>query len=74
MFGFLQTLADTVSEADLKVGRLYPPLQDIQSVSIRIATAIVEDAYAHGKGVIFVFCLYLSWLNLLLQIFYDDIN
>ncbi|OXA50172.1 NADP-dependent malic enzyme [Folsomia candida] len=45
-----QKLAETVSESDLKVGRLYPPLQDIQNVSIQIATAIVEDAYANGEA------------------------
>jgi len=43
-----QALADCVAESDLKVGRLYPPLQDIQNVSLKIATAIVEDAYKHG--------------------------
>lgn len=44
-----QALADTVTNEDLQVGRLYPPLQDIQSVSLRIATKIVEDAYAKGN-------------------------
>jgi len=49
-----QTLADTVCENDLKVGRLYPPLQDIKEVSLKIAKAIVDDAYAKGNNVVFI--------------------
>lgn len=44
-----QELANLVSESDLKVGRLYPPLDDIKAVSMKIATKIVEDAYKNGK-------------------------
>jgi hypothetical protein len=47
-----------VSDSDLKVGRLYPPLQDIQNVSIQIAKAIVEDAYARGKNFFGTFLLW----------------
>lgn len=43
-----QTLADTVSEEDLKVGRLYPPLHDILNVSLKIAEAITVEAYKNG--------------------------
>jgi hypothetical protein len=38
-----------VKESDLEVGRLFPPLQDIRSVSFEIAKAICEDAYQNGK-------------------------
>ncbi|XP_035710198.1 NADP-dependent malic enzyme isoform X1 [Folsomia candida] len=43
-----EELANLVSESDLKVGRLYPPLDDIKAVSMKIATKIVEDAYKNG--------------------------
>lgn len=38
-------LADIVTEADLAVGRLYPPLDDIRDCSVKIAAKIAEDAY-----------------------------
>jgi hypothetical protein len=41
-------LANIVSEDDLKVGRLYPPLSEIKNVSLKIAVKIVEDAYKNG--------------------------
>jgi hypothetical protein len=37
-----------VQQSDLDVGRLYPPLSDIRHVSLLIAKAICEDAYANG--------------------------
>lgn len=43
-----QTLAKQVSEEDLKQGRVYPPLVDIQKVSFQIAMRIVDVAYEHG--------------------------
>lgn len=52
-----------------KFFRLYPPLQDIQNVSIQIATAIVEDAYANGKFFSGKFC---SWDNYLSHTNYWD--
>jgi malate dehydrogenase (oxaloacetate-decarboxylating)(NADP+) len=42
-------LANLVSEEDLKLGRLYPPLGDIKEVSLKIAAKIVEEAYKNGK-------------------------
>ena len=33
-------LAEIVSDADLAVGRLYPPLSEIRHVSIKIATKV----------------------------------
>ncbi|KAK7602678.1 hypothetical protein V9T40_006652 [Parthenolecanium corni] len=43
-----QALADQVRETDLDVGRLYPPLQSIKDISVKIARAIVEEAYNTG--------------------------
>ncbi|ODM97353.1 NAD-dependent malic enzyme, mitochondrial, partial [Orchesella cincta] len=40
-----QTLANIVTQADLDAGRLYPPLTEIQNVSVIIAKKIMEDAY-----------------------------
>jgi len=38
-------LANMVTEDDLKVGRMYPPLTHLRECSIKIATKIAEDAY-----------------------------
>lgn len=43
-----QALADLVTEEDLSKGRLYPPLSDIQSCSLKIAIYIAEHAYRTG--------------------------
>ncbi|XP_013142174.1 PREDICTED: NADP-dependent malic enzyme-like [Papilio polytes] len=40
-----QTLANFVTEEDLSVGRLYPPLQQIQSVSLSIAVEVCKMCY-----------------------------
>ncbi|XP_037785452.1 NADP-dependent malic enzyme-like isoform X2 [Penaeus monodon] len=40
-----KALADMVTEENLEQGRLYPPLTDIQSCSLKIATYIAEHAY-----------------------------
>ena len=41
-------LAETVSEADLAQGSLYPSLDQVREVSIKIAIAVAEYAYEHG--------------------------
>lgn len=41
-------LALEVSDADLKAGRLYPPLQNIRTVSARIAAAVAGVAWKRG--------------------------
>ena len=41
-------LARQVDEADLAQGAVYPPLQRIREVSLAIATAVAEAAYAEG--------------------------
>lgn len=43
-----RTLAAQVSESDLKVGAVYPPLTDIRGISRRIAEAVVEYAYENN--------------------------
>jgi malate dehydrogenase (oxaloacetate-decarboxylating)(NADP+) len=43
-----KTLAQEVSQADLAVGRMYPPLPEIRRVSAAIATAVAEVAYEQG--------------------------
>lgn len=47
-FTFLQTLAKLVTDEDLEMGSLYPPLDTIQNCSIKIATAIVDYCYEKG--------------------------
>merc|ERR1712010_102476 len=43
-------LADLVTEDDLKVGRLYPPLTSIRDISIKIAVKVAEEAYREGHA------------------------
>jgi malate dehydrogenase (oxaloacetate-decarboxylating)(NADP+) len=43
-----QTLAGMVKEEDLAAGSVYPPLTDIRKVSLAIAVAVAEQAWAQG--------------------------
>ena len=43
-----KTLASMVKEKDLHNGTLYPPMQNIRSVSLDIAVKVAEQAYAQG--------------------------
>ncbi|PAA63501.1 hypothetical protein BOX15_Mlig033209g1, partial [Macrostomum lignano] len=43
-----QTLAGLVTDQHLAEGRLYPPLADIQAVSLEIAVKVAEHALRHG--------------------------
>ncbi|MDK9705678.1 MAG: NAD-dependent malic enzyme [Desulforhopalus sp.] len=43
-----RTLAMEVSETDLRVGRVYPPLPRIREVSLAVAVAVADVAYAKG--------------------------
>jgi malate dehydrogenase (oxaloacetate-decarboxylating)(NADP+) len=47
-----KTLALQVSESDLAMGRIYPPLQDIRKVSSAIAAAVAEVAYQQGLATV----------------------
>jgi malate dehydrogenase (oxaloacetate-decarboxylating)(NADP+) len=40
-----QTLAELVTEEDLSLGSLYPPIRDIRDVSLQIAESVAEKAY-----------------------------
>merc|ERR1711992_88101 len=43
-------LADMVTEDDLAVGRLYPPLGNIREISAQIAKKVAEEAYQAGNA------------------------
>lgn len=43
-----KTMASLVTEEDLAKGSIYPPLAKIREVSLNIATAVCEIAYAEG--------------------------
>jgi len=43
-----KTLADCVSQQDLDEGRIYPPLSQIRQVSLTIAVAVADYAYAQN--------------------------
>lgn len=48
-----QALAALVSDGDLDNGTLYPPLQTIQDVSVRIAVKVAQYAYEKGTASVF---------------------
>ena len=43
-----EALSNIVTEADLEVGRMYPPLSTIRDCSVKIAADIAETAYKEG--------------------------
>merc|ERR1719273_2467166 len=47
-----EALANMVTEDDLKVGRMYPPLTHLRDCSIKIAAKVAEDAYLDKKAFI----------------------
>jgi len=47
-FEAAKTLARRVSEADLELGRIFPPLSQIREVSLQIAQAVAEVAFRCG--------------------------
>jgi len=47
-FEAAKALARQVSEADLELGRIFPPLSQIREVSLRIAQAVAEVAFRSG--------------------------
>jgi malate dehydrogenase (oxaloacetate-decarboxylating)(NADP+) len=49
-FAAARALAQEVTESDLALGRIYPPLEDIRRVSLSIAAAVAEVAYEAGDA------------------------
>ena len=47
-FTAARTLAAAVSEIDLAVGRVFPPLERIREISVSVATAVAELAFETG--------------------------
>ncbi|XP_077571877.1 NAD-dependent malic enzyme, mitochondrial-like [Stigmatopora nigra] len=45
-----KTLAEQVTDKELKEGRLYPPLSNIREVSLKMAVKVVEYVYAKGMA------------------------
>lgn len=45
-----EALADLVTEEDLEVGRLYPPLSSLRDTSVKIAAKMAEEAYQEGTA------------------------
>lgn len=43
-----ERLANLVTDADLNVGSLYPPLETIRDCSVKIAVEVVNYAYQNG--------------------------
>ena len=39
-----------VTQSDLDVGRLYPPLKDLREISVKIATNVALEAYKSGTA------------------------
>ncbi|XP_053316056.1 NADP-dependent malic enzyme [Spea bombifrons] len=48
-----EVIAQQVSAKHLEEGRLYPPLQTIQEVSVKIAVKLVENAYRFNTASVF---------------------
>uniref|UniRef100_A0A8C8BUH3 Malic enzyme n=2 Tax=Oncorhynchus tshawytscha TaxID=74940 RepID=A0A8C8BUH3_ONCTS len=48
-----ETIADLVTEKDLSEGRLYPPLNTIRDVSLKLAVKIVKFAYEHKMATLY---------------------
>jgi malate dehydrogenase (oxaloacetate-decarboxylating)(NADP+) len=51
-FAAARALAHEVTESDLALGRIYPPLKDIRRVSLAIASAVAEVAYEAGYATV----------------------
>jgi len=43
-------LSNLVTDDDISLGRMYPPLSKIKEVSIKIATKVAEEAYKEGMA------------------------
>lgn len=52
-------LAACVKDEDLERGSLYPPLNNIREVSLKIAVGITKYAYCKGKFSFFFFLIFM---------------
>merc|ERR1712055_604035 len=43
-------LAEMVTESDLAVGRLYPPITTVREISVKIAVKVAKEAYKDGSA------------------------
>ncbi|MEL6270848.1 MAG: malic enzyme-like NAD(P)-binding protein, partial [Chloroflexota bacterium] len=43
-----RTLAGLVTDDDLRMGRVFPALSNIRTISLKIAAAVAREAYASG--------------------------
>lgn len=43
-----QRLADYVSPESIAAGELYPQLEDLRDISLKVATAVAEEAFSEG--------------------------
>uniref|UniRef100_A0A4W5RYJ5 Malic enzyme n=1 Tax=Hucho hucho TaxID=62062 RepID=A0A4W5RYJ5_9TELE len=55
-----ETIADLVTEKDLSEGRLYPPLNTIRDVSLKLAVKVRVKAMSWKEQVFLMFCILLS--------------
>nr|CAD7462040.1 unnamed protein product [Timema tahoe] len=67
-----QTIADMVTEEDLKQGRIYPPLENSRQVSLAIATDISQ--YAYDKEYFLTFKKCENKIKALFVKFFDQIK
>ena len=47
-----QALAEQVTDSDLEIGRVYPPLTNIKEVSFHIALRVAQIAYMQGLATV----------------------
>ena len=48
-----EALAEMVSEDDLAVGRMYPPLSNLKDCSIKIAIHVAKEAFKNGTASVY---------------------
>ncbi|CAH2040663.1 unnamed protein product, partial [Iphiclides podalirius] len=56
-----QTLANFVTEEDLAIGRVYPPLNQIREVSVAIAVAVAKMSYKQSKYALEILVFYVPY-------------
>eukprot|EP00978_Attheya_sp_CCMP212_P030687 scaffold113831_cov55-Attheya_sp.AAC.5 len=72
MFLAAKSLAEQVTDKELKVGSLYPPLENIRSVSAHIASTVAANS--HETGVATNFPRPKDMLSYCQSLMYDPFN